>query len=62
MIPWLFPIHWGVFKLSNHDWNEPIERRSVAAKKKNIRLITPRLGGFVQYGKLFTNQFWRRNL
>ena len=30
----MLPIHWGVFELSNHDWDEPIERTVVAANKE----------------------------
>ena len=58
----MLPIHWGVFKLSNHDLDEPIERTVVAAKKNNIKLVTPRLGELVKYGKLLSNQFWWREL
>jgi len=58
----MLPIHCGVFKLSNHDWDEPLERTVVAAKKNNIKLVTPRLGELVKYGKLLSNQFWWREL
>ena len=58
----MLPIHWGVFKLSNHDWDEPIERTVFAAKKNNIKLVTPRLGELVEYGKLLSKQFWWREL
>ena len=29
----ILPIHWSVFKLSNYDWDEPIERTVLVAKK-----------------------------
>ena len=58
----MLPIHWGVFELSNHDWDEPIKRTVVAAKKNNIKLVTPKLGEIVEYGKLHSNQFWWREL
>ena len=58
----MLPIHWGIFKLSNHDWDEPIERAVIAAKKNNIKLVTPRLGELVEYGKLLSNQFWWREI
>ena len=58
----MLPIHWGMFELSNHDWDEPIERRIVAAKKNNIKLVTHKLGEIVEYGKLLPNQFWWREL
>jgi L-ascorbate metabolism protein UlaG (beta-lactamase superfamily) len=37
----LFPIHWGKFDLSSHNWDEPIKRFSKEAKNKNIPIITP---------------------
>ena len=40
----LMPVHWGMFNLANHDWQEPIRRISAAAKAKGVRLLTPRLG------------------
>ena len=58
----MLPIHWGVFKLSNHDWDEPIEITVIAAKKNNIKLVTSRLGELVEYGKLLSNHFWWREL
>ena len=58
----MLAIHWGVFELSNHDWDEPIERTVVYAKKNNIKLVTPKLGEIVENGKLLSNQFWWREL
>ena len=40
----LLPVHWGMFNLANHDWNEPIRRIAAAADAKGVRLLTPRLG------------------
>jgi L-ascorbate metabolism protein UlaG (beta-lactamase superfamily) len=46
----LLPVHWGAFTLSNHDWNEPIERVLNAAAAKNAVLATPRIGETVAIG------------
>ncbi|MGG1515237.1 MBL fold metallo-hydrolase [Paenibacillus oryzisoli] len=40
----LVPIHWGAFTLSVHSWTEPVERAFAAAARKEIRIVTPRIG------------------
>lgn len=43
----MVPIHWGMFNLSTHSWYDPIQRVSKAAHKEGVRLLTPKLGQFV---------------
>ena len=38
------PIHWGAFTLALHNWTDPIERMSKAAKELNLPLATPKIG------------------
>lgn len=40
----LLPVHWAKFALSNHNWDEPIVRLSVAARQMNIPFKTPMIG------------------
>lgn len=40
----LMPVHWGMFSLANHGWFDPIRRIDSAARGKDVRLLTPRLG------------------
>jgi L-ascorbate metabolism protein UlaG (beta-lactamase superfamily) len=40
----LVPIHWGLFNLAFHPWQEPIERLMAAAAEKNISLFLPSPG------------------
>jgi L-ascorbate metabolism protein UlaG (beta-lactamase superfamily) len=40
----MIPIHWGAFTLALHDWTDPIERVTKAAKKQNISISTPKIG------------------
>jgi L-ascorbate metabolism protein UlaG (beta-lactamase superfamily) len=55
-----WPIHWGTFNLALHDWFDPMERVSAAAKVQGIRLLTPIFGRIVEYpGKLDTADWWR---
>lgn len=37
--------HWGLFDLSFHSWVAPIERVLAAAKKENVHVVTPQIGG-----------------
>ena len=39
-----FPIHWGKFDLAAHQWDEPIKRATVAAKKRGVTMYTPVVG------------------
>ncbi|HEX3032997.1 MAG TPA: MBL fold metallo-hydrolase [Bacillota bacterium] len=55
----LLPIHWCAFTLSLHDWNDPIERVSKAAKAREIKLATPRIGESVFIGSDdYPNSIW----
>lgn len=40
----LMPVHWSKFSLALHDWNEPIQRATIEAKKQNMPLVTPMIG------------------
>lgn len=42
----LFPVHWGTFRLSYHDWREPAERL-VAAATGRVPFAVPRPGQMV---------------
>lgn len=39
--------HWGAFSLSRHAWNEPIERAIKEAEKRQVNIITPKIGDTV---------------
>ena len=54
---WL-PVHWATFNLAYHDWDEPIKRTLAAAKKHNIRLLTPRIGTLIDVIKPAANEAW----
>ena len=58
----LLPIHWGTFVLSNHDWDEPIERTWTAAKENDVDLMTPRFGEVVEFNKPYESIQWWREL
>lgn len=53
-----FPIHWGMFRLSNHAWYEPIEMLSAAAQQRQIPLITPMMGEVAVLNAYEPSQAW----
>ncbi len=55
----LVPIHWGTFDLGLHSWHEPIERFVAAAEKKGQRIITPRIGEFVDPEQYESTSWWK---
>ena len=54
----MFPIHWGTFNLSNHDWYEPINLAVQYASKDQVNLVTPKLGETLTYGATINNVAW----
>ena len=54
----MFPIHWGTFNLSNHDWYEPINLAVQYASKKKVSLVTPKLGETLTFGDPIHNLPW----
>ncbi|MEM7185232.1 MAG: MBL fold metallo-hydrolase [Bacteroidota bacterium] len=58
----MFPIHWGTFDLSNHDWFEPINLAVQYSKQQQVPLVTPKLGQTVSFGRPFVNESWWKEL
>lgn len=54
----LLPVHWGKFKLGNHDWDDSIIRVSRAAAAAGLPLLTPAIGEAVYPGKVQTYTAW----
>jgi L-ascorbate metabolism protein UlaG (beta-lactamase superfamily) len=58
----LMPVHWGKFALSNHAWDEPIIRVSLAAEKENLPLLTPMIGQKVNLDATGTFVKWWKDV
>lgn len=58
----IMPIHWGTFRLANHPWDDSAERFTIAADKKSIKYITPRIGKTVTYEKNMNTDKWWTNI
>jgi len=57
----LLPIHWGAFKLSVHEWTEPIERIFKASENVNAKLMTPKIGQRVALNAVPQPERWWGN-
>jgi L-ascorbate metabolism protein UlaG (beta-lactamase superfamily) len=54
----MFPVHWSTFNLAYHDWDEPIRRTLVEARRTGVELVTPRLGEWVDADREFASTPW----
>ncbi|MFC0334970.1 MBL fold metallo-hydrolase [Paenibacillus sepulcri] len=57
----MIPIHWGAFTLAMHEWTDPIERVSKAARENKVALAAPQIGQTLVLGApdYPTSPWWR---
>ncbi len=57
------PVHWGAFVLSNHPWDDSIERFVLCARKNDLPYISPRIGQVVDLNQsdlqAFQKNWWQ---
>ncbi len=58
----IMPIHWGAFKLANHPWDDSVERFTKEAEKQNMNYVTPKIGETINYGDIYENTKWWKNI
>ena len=58
----LFPIHWGTFALSYHDWFEPINLTVEYSEAAGIDYVTPQLGETITFGEEYVNESWWKEI
>lgn len=54
----LIPVHWGVFNLGGHPWDESIRLVSEEARNQGVRLGTPLMGQKYEPGNTQTEPWW----
>lgn len=54
----LLPIHWGVFDLAMHPWDESIGKVRSLAEQKRLLLLTPKMGERIQPESARTTPWW----
>ena len=52
------PIHWGSFKLSLHEWKEPVERAVSKANELDVNVATPIIGESIFLDKKIPQSKW----
>ncbi len=59
----LMPIHWGLFDLALHAWNQPIERLAELSSARGVELFAPAPGQPTEVvkGGEFLSGWWRRS-
>lgn len=57
----MMPIHWGGFKLANHDWDDSINRAQKASDSLGLDMITPKIGEAIVLGDttLQYEEWWK---
>ncbi len=58
----LFPVHWGKFSLSLHDWDAPVISVLSEAKSKGVPTIHPMIGEAVHLHATPTHTEWWKDL
>jgi L-ascorbate metabolism protein UlaG (beta-lactamase superfamily) len=54
------PVHWGKFKLSLHEWTEPVEMFLEKAKNHDFKILTPKPNEMISIANdLKPNYWWR---
>ncbi|WP_435577527.1 MBL fold metallo-hydrolase [Gilvibacter sp.] len=55
----LFPIHWGKFDLSLHNWKEPIERFKTSAEQREQFVVTAKIGSIFNTENPPQDNWWQ---
>ncbi len=55
---YLIPVHWGMFSLALHEWNDPVRRSVPLALSKKLAVITPKLGQIFDQNSI-NEEWWR---
>jgi len=58
---YVLPIHWGVFDLAIHPWDESIDAFLEKAESKNLfKTLTPQMGERIVPGETLTKLWWKQ--
>jgi L-ascorbate metabolism protein UlaG (beta-lactamase superfamily) len=58
----MLPVHWGTFNLALHPFTEPVERVLLAAKKADVKVVSPRVGQMVDLAQPPPVERWWPNV
>lgn len=57
---YFIPVHWGMFNLAFHEWDEPVRKTHSIAKAWKIPMITPKLGEIVDWKNTPSEPWWEK--
>lgn len=55
----MVPVHWGLFKLAFHAWNDPVERLVAANADGAATILVPRPGESIEPSRYATATWWK---
>ncbi len=55
---WVVPVHWGKFKLSLHEWTEPVEMFLEGSIKHHFKTITPKPNEVISISDNLQSNYW----
>jgi L-ascorbate metabolism protein UlaG (beta-lactamase superfamily) len=53
-----FPVHWGMFELSMHTWNDPVIQLDHLSAGNEVNLVIPKLGQMIEVDDSFKLDKW----
>jgi L-ascorbate metabolism protein UlaG (beta-lactamase superfamily) len=54
----MIPVHWGLLKLAEHAWTEPVERVLKAASRYDVQVLVPRPGESIEPDQHLRSTRW----
>lgn len=55
----MVPVHWGLFRLAFHSWNDPVERLTAANADGLSTILVPRPGQSLEPATIRTEEWWK---
>jgi L-ascorbate metabolism protein UlaG (beta-lactamase superfamily) len=53
-----FPVHWGMFVLAQHAWNDPVLQLIKLTKDTDVNLVVPKIGQMIYLNQKFQLESW----
>jgi L-ascorbate metabolism protein UlaG (beta-lactamase superfamily) len=54
----LFPVHWGMFDMAIHAWNDPAQKIYLLAQEKQAEVIIPLIGETIDLNQKYDTKLW----
>tara|TARA_R100000005_G_C5003617_1_gene212076 strand:- start:3075 stop:4187 length:1113 start_codon:yes stop_codon:yes gene_type:complete len=54
----LFPVHWGMFDMAIHAWNEPAQKIYALSRQKKAQIVIPQIGEMIDLNQKYETKVW----